>query len=156
MCFNLIYAHGLFARVVLIHQQSSCAAPHSLNDLLVKCVSALLIDLCHFLLTVNGKSVPLQAWTGPEVSRKLRFPDYMTKAQDDGKVVSLTHRPFLPPGITLVLIPVRGWVDPRAIARSEGLCQWEIPMTPSGIERATFRSVAQYLNQCATAVPKHY
>jgi len=27
-------------------------------------------------------SVPLQTWSGPEVSRKLRFPDYMTTAQD--------------------------------------------------------------------------
>jgi len=27
-------------------------------------------------------SVPLQAWSGPEVSRKLRFPDYMIAAQD--------------------------------------------------------------------------
>jgi hypothetical protein len=35
---------------------------------------------------------------GPEGSSKLRFPDYMTTAQDDGKVVSLTHRPPLPPG----------------------------------------------------------
>ena len=26
-------------------------------------------------------------------SRKLRFPDFMTTAQDGGKVVSLTHRP---------------------------------------------------------------
>ena len=36
----------------------------------------------------------------PEGSRKLRFPDYVTTAQDGGKVVSLTHRPFLPPGNT--------------------------------------------------------
>ena len=43
-------------------------------------------------------AVPLQAWSGPEGSRKLRFPDYMTKAQDGGKVISLTHRPPLPPG----------------------------------------------------------
>jgi len=43
------------------------------------------------------KAVPLQAWYGPEGSRKLRFPDYMTTAQDCGKVVSLTHRPPLPP-----------------------------------------------------------
>ena len=31
-------------------------------------------------------------------SRKLRFPDFMTTAQEGGKVVSLTHRPHLPPG----------------------------------------------------------
>jgi hypothetical protein len=46
------------------------------------------------------KAVPLQSWNGPEGSRKLRFPDFMTTAQDDGKVVSLTHRPPLPPGNT--------------------------------------------------------
>ena len=46
----------------------------------------------------KGKAVPLQAWSGPEGSRKLRFPDFMTTAQGDGKVVSLTHRPHLPPG----------------------------------------------------------
>ena len=47
---------------------------------------------------IKGKSVPLQAWTGPEGSRKLRFPDFMTTAQDGGKVVSPTHRPPLPSG----------------------------------------------------------
>jgi hypothetical protein len=46
----------------------------------------------------KGKAVLLQAWSGPESSRKLRFPDYMTTAQDGGKFVSLTHRPPLPPG----------------------------------------------------------
>jgi len=48
----------------------------------------------------KGKAVPLQAWSGPEGSRKLRFPDFMTTAQDGGKVVSLMHRPPLPPGNT--------------------------------------------------------
>jgi hypothetical protein len=43
----------------------------------------------------KGKAVLLQAWSGPEGSRKLRFPDYLTTAQDGGKVVSLTHRPPL-------------------------------------------------------------
>ena len=47
---------------------------------------------------VKCKAVPLQAWSGPEGSRKLRFPDYMTTAQDGGKIVSLTHRPPLRPG----------------------------------------------------------
>ena len=46
----------------------------------------------------KGKAVPLQARSGPEGSRMLRFPDFMTTAQDGGKVVRLTHRPPLPPG----------------------------------------------------------
>jgi len=66
------------------------------------------------------KAVPLQTRRGPEGSRKLRFPDFVTTAQDGGKVVSLTYRPPLPQEILLVLISVRGRVDPRAIVRSEG------------------------------------
>ena len=46
------------------------------------------------------KAVPLQVQSGPEGSRKLRFPDFLTTAQDGGKVVSLMHRPPLPPGNT--------------------------------------------------------
>ena len=101
----------------------------------------------------KGKAVPLQAWSGPEVSRKLRFPDFITTAHGGGKVVSITHRPHLPQGNLLVLIAVRGWVDRRAILRSERLCRWKIPMKPFGIEPATFRFVAQRLNHCSTAVP---
>jgi len=48
---------------------------------------------------VKGKAVPLQAQSGPEGSRKLRFPDFMPTAQDGGKV-SLKHRPPLLPGNT--------------------------------------------------------
>jgi hypothetical protein len=39
---------------------------------------------------VSALAVPLQAWGGPEDSRKLRFPHFLTAAQDGGKVVSLS------------------------------------------------------------------
>jgi len=46
----------------------------------------------------KGKAVLLQACSGREGSRKLSFPDFMTTAQEGGKVVSLMHRPHLPLG----------------------------------------------------------
>ena len=59
-----------------------------------------ILGTAHILRKVKGKgkAIPLQAWSGPEGSRKLRLPDFMTTAQDGGKVVSLTRRPPLPPG----------------------------------------------------------
>ena len=58
------------------------------------------IQYSDMLYRFVGNLVPLQAWSGLEHSRKLRFPDFMTTAHDGGKVVSLMHRPPLPPGNT--------------------------------------------------------
>ena len=71
-------------------------------------------------IVIKGKAVPLQAWTGPEGSRKLRFPDFVTTAQDGDRLSALRTGRLYPQEILLVLISVRGWVDPRDIVRSEG------------------------------------
>ena len=52
-----------------------------------------------------------------------------------------------PQEMLLLLISVRGYVDPRTIVRSEGFhVNEKTPITPAGIVRATFRFVAQRLN----------
>jgi hypothetical protein len=48
----------------------------------------------------KGKAIPVQARTGPEVSRRLRLPDTIQAALEGGDAVSPIHRPHLPPGNT--------------------------------------------------------
>ena len=66
-------------------------------------------------------------------------------------------QPYAPaaftPGIFLVLISTRGWVDPRAMVWSEGNMSLKNPVTPPGMDPGTVRPVAQRLNHYATPRP---
>ena len=74
-------------------------------------------------------------------------------AQDGGKVVSLTYRPYLPPGNAPGTHFCQRPGRPQGHSAMGGIMSMKSPVTPAGTEPATFRFVAQHLNHCATAAP---
>jgi hypothetical protein len=54
--------------------------------------------ILYFTVKCKGKAIPLQAWTGPEDSRRLGSQISRQLAHEVGKVVSSMYRPPLPPG----------------------------------------------------------
>jgi hypothetical protein len=45
-----------------------------------------------FLCKSKGKTIPLDSWTGPEVSKSLKLPDFKQSSHEGDKVVNPTHQ----------------------------------------------------------------
>jgi len=84
----------------------------------------------------KGKAIPLQAWTDPEGSRRLKLPDFKTV----GTWKWWSCKPYAPANFT-----------PRKYSWYSFLLEAEstsgpYSMKPSGIESATFRLVTHCLS----------
>jgi hypothetical protein len=95
-------------------------------------------DLLHAIKLVKLEQSHYRPWQALRVPGVWGSHISRQTSHEGGKVVSPTHRPPLPPG-NIPGTHFWGWVDPRAIVRPEGLCQWKIPMALSGIEPAKLR-----------------
>ena len=97
----------------------------------------------------RGEALRIPGGWFSQISRRPAMKAISLSALRTGRL----HPPPPLQEIFLILLSIRGWVDPKNIMRTEDLCQRKIPMTPSRIETATFRLVAQCLNQLHHRVP---
>jgi len=90
------------------------------------------------------KAIHILTWTGPQDSSMLSFPEFLDNRHSKVAIFSALNAGRLyPQEIPVVLIAVRGCVDPMAIVRPEVLCQWKLPMIPSRTEPANFQLVVK-------------
>jgi hypothetical protein len=100
-----------------------------------------------FGILINKRNKAKQSNSCPGLNRPWGFHEVEAHRPQGIRHMEVVRLSALPTGrlylqeIFLVLASVRGWVDPRAILRPEGLYQWKIVMTPSGNEPSNFRLV---------------
>ena len=87
------------------------------------------------------------------VLRKLRFPDFVTTAQDGGRYAPAA---FTPRKCSWYSFLLEAESTPGPQCDRKYFMSMKNPLTPAGIEPATFRFVTQHLNHCATGVPRFW
>jgi hypothetical protein len=102
------------------------------------------IAISSLLLYKKVKQSHYRSW------QALRLPDFKTVSTWRWQAC----KPYAPAAFThrkcsWYWFLLRGWVDPRAIVQLEGKYQWKFPMTPLGIDPATFQFVARCLLLCS-------
>jgi hypothetical protein len=89
------------------------------------------------VLICKEKAIPLQAWTSPESSRRLRHRDFQTICTWMWLVCPpCAKATFTPQEISLVHIPLTGWVNSADIEPSEELPSyiWETKIKTKRLE----------------------
>jgi hypothetical protein len=102
----------------------------------------------------KGNAIHVTCRESSKVVRRQGFPSFLGKRlTDGGEVVGFTPRPhFTPPGRFVILIPVRGGVEPVVIVRLKLLGDWKIQWFhresnpwPSGLPQPTTCSTRHVL-----------
>jgi hypothetical protein len=112
---------------------------YDLADMYVPAGRKCVVQFSHDISEAKGKTIPAQAWAGLKVPGCWGAQISWQSADECVEVVSPTHRPPLHPR-------KYSWysflLEAESTARRLEVCQWKIPIIPSGIEPATFRLVA--------------
>jgi len=85
----------------------------------------------------------------------LRLSDFMTSAQDGGRLSALRTGRLYPNKCSWYSFLLEAEPTPGPYCDRKDFMSAKNPLTPDGIESATFRFVVQHLNHCATAVPNY-
>jgi hypothetical protein len=82
-----------FKSLMSLSSSSGSISPFPSHDISIMCHTVITAICFIGVKEGKGKAVPLQDWSGPEGSRKLGFPDFLTTAQDGGKGNGVTLQP---------------------------------------------------------------